>query len=59
MAKSVYRTPHEILTKQGIFSSSEKSIKYIKEHIFIFLLFVIIILLFIFWDKIFKNEDDS
>ena len=58
MAKSVYRTPYEILTKQGLFSSSEKSIAYIK-HISIFLLFVIIILLFIFWDKIFKNEDDS
>ena len=59
MAKSVYRTPHEILTKQGLFSSSEKSIRYIKEHIFIFLLFAITILLYIFRDKIFKNEDDS
>ena len=59
MAKSVYRTPHEILTKQGLFSSSEKSIIYIGEHIWIFLLFAATILLFIFKDKIFKNEDDS
>ena len=59
MTKSVYRSPNSIWTKQGLFSSSEKSITYIKEHIFIFLLFVIAILLFIFRDKIFKNEDDS
>ena len=58
MAKSVYRSPNSIWTKQGLFRSSEKSITYIKEYIFIFLLFVITILLFIFRDKIFKNEDD-
>ena len=59
MAKSVYRSPNSIWTKQGLFSSSDKSIRYIGENIWIFLLFAITILLFIFKDKIFKNEDDS
>ena len=59
MAKSVYRTPHEILTKQGLFSSSEKSTIFKLKHILIIILFAIIILLIIFRDKIFKNDDDS
>ena len=59
MAKSVYRTPHEILTKQGLFSSSEKSTIFKLKHIWIIILFAMTILLFLFMDKIFKNDDDS
>ena len=57
MAKSVYRSPNSIWTKQGLFSSSEKSTIFKLKHIWV--LFAMTILLFIFRDKIFKNNDDS
>ena len=58
MAKSVYRSPNSILTKQFLFSSRERSNIVGMKHLVLAILLITAILLFVYKDD-FKTDDSD